>query len=755
MRKKIEGHFKDGQGSVIYNGTCTVYLAGTTTLATIYSAATLDASDSAVSGSVVNTDVNGKFTFYVDDFDYNEDQTFKVILATPSTLPSYSITYDNIKPSDNVLGTYTISADKTVTTHITIPKGVIYSVASGKTLTFSGSLQAGPYQIFSGAGTVAGLDRVVPEWFGSTGDGTADDTTAVTNAIAACANGTWDTTGYTYIVSNSTISGNVKIIGSGTIKHKAAATDHMLEVTGSLSLQDVTIDGNKANQTGRYSAIYFSGTKLSAERATFQNTVASGIKDADGEYLYIDGCQFLDMAEHGGTLGQTSYGIDITQATTDTFFSIKNSKFVNSAPSGNGYSSSAVYVHGAQSNKVRGVMDNLYANYCGQNRAGNNTAAFDLYQLADYSTLSNITVENAGWTAIGVSDSGNTTIFNPKITDAHYNVGQPAIYIQPYNHATTLKHNHSIIGGKINWQYGDGIRVQGAAGQLPTGTLIDGTDIENATYGVYLYYVSGATLSNVDIKGSVNEGVRIRASEGTVKIISGSIKDTTEYHVRTYDAAQASLDLHVTNVTFDNADTSPGVYIHNIRNVIYTGNTHLNSTTVSYWIKDCTGKVIIGDSPADIAPDISGNTLLEMYASPHITTGGYRRVSVEAASNIEGDASTTIGLNIPVRAKLLSAQLRVDTALTAGETWSAAYSGGNTQTIAANEAVAKSTKVDVPFDGLDTAGTLAAKAAWAAPITTNTTNIAITKYGGGSFTAAGNIRAIVHYEIMNPMADAP
>jgi hypothetical protein len=43
----------------------------------------------------------------------------------------------------------------------------------------------------------------------------------------------------------------------------------------------------------------------------------------------------------------------------------------------------------------------------------------------------------------------------------------------------------------------------------------------------------------------------------------------------------------------------------------------------------------------------------------------------------------------------------------------------------------------------------------ATDITSNTTNIAITKNGGGSFTAQGTIRAIAYYEVMNAMADAP
>jgi len=120
------------------------------------------------------------------------------------------------------------------------------------------------------------------------------------------------------------------------------------------------------------------------------------------------------------------------------------------------------------------------------------------------------------------------------------------------------------------------------------------------------------------------------------------------------------------------------------------------------------------------------------------TTGGFVRKFAEATANIEADASTTITLNIPATSKIVGCQLRVDTALTDGELWDAAYSGGSTASICSAQTVAKSTKVN----------------SFTTDITTDTTNIAITKNGGGDFTAAGTIRAIVYYEVFDAMADA-
>lgn len=118
------------------------------------------------------------------------------------------------------------------------------------------------------------------------------------------------------------------------------------------------------------------------------------------------------------------------------------------------------------------------------------------------------------------------------------------------------------------------------------------------------------------------------------------------------------------------------------------------------------------------------------------TTGGFVRKFYEATANIEADASTTITLNIPTSAVILGCQLRVDAALAATELWDAAYSGGSTEAICTAQAVAQNTKVN----------------SFVTDTTDNTTNIAITKNGGGSFSLQGTIRAIVYTEEFDAMA---
>lgn len=77
-RRILDGAFKDQNGCGVASGTVTVYLAGTTTLAIIYSAIS---GGSAVSGSALTTDSKGYWYCYVDETDYGSSQRFKVSLS--------------------------------------------------------------------------------------------------------------------------------------------------------------------------------------------------------------------------------------------------------------------------------------------------------------------------------------------------------------------------------------------------------------------------------------------------------------------------------------------------------------------------------------------------------------------------------------------------------------------------------------------------------------------------------------------------
>jgi len=91
-----EAHTKDGAGKIIPSATVAVYLAGTTTVASIYSAYS---GGTAVNSVTSGTD--GKFTFYVDDTVYASSQQFKIVMSK-SGYTSQTYDYISIFPRASV-----------------------------------------------------------------------------------------------------------------------------------------------------------------------------------------------------------------------------------------------------------------------------------------------------------------------------------------------------------------------------------------------------------------------------------------------------------------------------------------------------------------------------------------------------------------------------------------------------------------------------------------------------------------------------
>ena len=163
MRRKYSATVRDRHGNIVSGASVSVFLAGTTTPASIYTTLT---GAVAVNGTV--SDTAGRYSFYVDTFDYDVDQTFKIVCSKGSMT---AVTLDNVFIEDIVLGEYSITENRTVTTTVAPPKGVTYNVATGVTLTFTGSFSAGLYQVFTGDGSVvfgAGAAKeCCPAWFGT------------------------------------------------------------------------------------------------------------------------------------------------------------------------------------------------------------------------------------------------------------------------------------------------------------------------------------------------------------------------------------------------------------------------------------------------------------------------------------------------------------------------------------------------------------------------------------------------------------
>ena len=90
-------------------------------------------------------------------------------------------------------GNWPVATNLAIPANLTlrISHGALLNIATGKTLTINGPLEAGLYQIFSctGTGSVAGLKTTQAIWFGLHDDGSTDDYAAVMQSYNATATG--------------------------------------------------------------------------------------------------------------------------------------------------------------------------------------------------------------------------------------------------------------------------------------------------------------------------------------------------------------------------------------------------------------------------------------------------------------------------------------------------------------------------------------------------------------------------------------
>lgn len=235
-----QGTWTDGNGVVVKEGTVTVYLAGGSTLATIYETET---ATSAATGSVVESDEHGHFEFWVDATDYGLGQRFKYTLSKtaytskdwddidifPTTVDAshfstFAAAVAAISTSEitvKVTNSQSISANTTLpsTFYTSVEGAGEFNVGAGYTLTFNSPehITASPkQQIFTGSGTIAFTNpgTVYPQWWGALADGTTDDVTEIQAAIDSieAAGG-----GVIYFSSGSYILGTVlTVVNSAT-----------------------------------------------------------------------------------------------------------------------------------------------------------------------------------------------------------------------------------------------------------------------------------------------------------------------------------------------------------------------------------------------------------------------------------------------------------------------------------------------------------------------------------------------------------
>lgn len=248
-------------------------------------------------------------------------------------------------------GAWAITADLTVPANVTLKpeRGAVINIASTKTLTINGGLEAGLYRIFSCTGTgkvsfgAGVVKEVYPEWWGAKADGTTNDQPAIQLAVDSLPPyvGTSDNAapvytdggkiklsrGTYYVTSPMVLSNYHWLDGSGTSTVIKNGTDSSAAIAvgdGNTFVHRVRI--TNLSIKGSCTGVYVSGGYgIYAQKAIRCNfgpvwiygTTDSGIRLKGSGYTYVENGSYIQStSNYGIECSSLEGGADFWQTST-------------------------------------------------------------------------------------------------------------------------------------------------------------------------------------------------------------------------------------------------------------------------------------------------------------------------------------------------------------------------------------------------------------------------------------------------------
>jgi len=234
-------------------------------------------------------------------------------------------------------GTWSIAGNLTIPANVSlrVEQGAILSLSNNAALTINGKLQAGPYKIFSGSGTVSlGSPKAVadPEWWGVTG--TADNVAiqAALNAapIVRLQPTTYNLTGTIVIPSNRELIGS----GPSTIVHESSTLNYAFDIynVSNIKISNIKFTGSEYYTSSGCATIWgaSAGTNSNVviNNCWFDDVNGTAITAGGAHNWSISNCYINGTGEHG-IYCSLADGVTITnvsvQNTNFTGFKIKSS----------------------------------------------------------------------------------------------------------------------------------------------------------------------------------------------------------------------------------------------------------------------------------------------------------------------------------------------------------------------------------------------------------------------------------------------
>lgn len=463
------------------NGEATIYLSGSTKLVL----------KTSTGASVWTMDsVTTPNDYFIDAAAYGSNQAG--IEAAITSIGANNRTL-NISP-----GTWSITGDMVIPSNIALrmDNGAVLAIATTKTLTINGSLEAGLYQIFSCIGTgkvVFGdgaVDFVRCEWWGAVPNGTTDCLSAMQAAVDSFP---------VSATSQPTITSGGKLC-LATGKYKITGPLTIGTTSRNVTLEGVNSGASIIYNTGATFAVVAAGVDAGATYTknihiknikfqsanTAQNAGTGAISLKYMHYFEIDHCWFM---------GEDYYAIYV-EDTLDGH--IHHNRIDTQASDGVGYYKGINLVRvGALGAPNQITIDNNYIEdtyYAAIQVYGGATGAIELVTIKDnlvqsnerygvlFDKINRLSIVGNYFEANGQSNvAGVADIFDAgSAISSNIEISQNKFSIQASSGAFSVVNLSNIRGGKIDNNYLGG----GSTQTITLGATVKGVSIANNTAAV-------------------------------------------------------------------------------------------------------------------------------------------------------------------------------------------------------------------------------------------------------------------------------
>jgi hypothetical protein len=299
MKYKYYLVIQDSQGNVISGANVSVYLAGTTTPATVYGSNT--ASTGTNTAPQVTSSANGAVAFWLDSNDYTSEQLFDISITSGSLNASLSNVQIIVWDAVNATNATKLSTARNIST-----SGDATGIAS-----FDGSADIAIPLTLANTGVTAGtygsntqIPQVTVDAKGRVTSATALSLFTAQNTAVFTSSGTWTVPqGVTSILVSGCAGGNggYGSGGTGGAAGQWVIKQHISVTPGSTIT--VTIGAGGAGSTGNCN--YGGNTTLVSGSTTLLSLSGGGGGSAD---IYIAGYNGSGVMYYGGGGAPTPFG---------------------------------------------------------------------------------------------------------------------------------------------------------------------------------------------------------------------------------------------------------------------------------------------------------------------------------------------------------------------------------------------------------------------------------------------------------------